>query len=74
MTAKRKSRTMARVTNRVKKAAKAVARTADEYVVAPIGKALGLAKKTRANGRTKPTSRRKSMPKKRALARSRQTG
>ena len=52
--AKKKVSTLDKVTRTVKKAAKAVAATADEYVVEPVGKALGLKKKSAAKRTTRP--------------------
>jgi hypothetical protein len=52
--ATKKLTTLDKVTRTVTKAAKAVAATADEYVVEPVGKALGLNKKKPAR---KPAAR-----------------
>jgi hypothetical protein len=41
----KKKNTLQKLTGNVKKAAKAIADTAGEYVVEPVGKALGLVKK-----------------------------
>jgi hypothetical protein len=49
--AKKKVGTLAKVTQTVKKAAKAVAAKAEEYVVEPVGDALGI-KKSRTSRRT----------------------
>ncbi len=49
--AKKKTGTLKKVGRSVKHAAKVVAATADEYLVEPVGKALGL-KKKRATKRT----------------------
>lgn len=43
--AKKKVSTLDKVTRTVTKAAKSVVATADEYLVEPVGKALGLTKK-----------------------------
>jgi KaiC/GvpD/RAD55 family RecA-like ATPase len=56
MATKRKTGTLATAGKKVKKAARAVAKTADEYVVDPVSRALGLKKKKKATGR-KTTAR-----------------
>jgi hypothetical protein len=49
--ATKKASTLKKVASKVTKAAKAVAATADAYVVEPVGKALGLGKKKPARKR-----------------------
>jgi hypothetical protein len=71
--AKKKASSVRKVTRGVVKAARAVAATADEYVVKPVGKALGLKKKparkkaaaskTGAKSRTATTSKKKTTAK-----------
>jgi DNA-binding protein HU-beta len=51
MATRKKTGTLTSVGRTVKKAAKAVAQTADEYVVEPVGKALGL------TGKKKPAKK-----------------
>jgi hypothetical protein len=54
MATHRKTGTLNKVGKTVKKAAKAVGKTTEDYVVKPVTKAMGLNKKTR--GKTKKTS------------------
>lgn len=68
MATKGKTSTMDKVTKKVKKAAKNVAKTADEYVVEPVGKALGLIKKS---PKRSVAGKKTSSSKKKAVARSR---
>jgi hypothetical protein len=51
--ARKKAGTLEKVAKTFKKAAKAVAATADEYVVEPVGQALGLKKAPKRATRTK---------------------
>jgi len=58
MATKRKKGALATAGKKVKQAARKVVETADEYVVDPVGRALGL-KKKKAGGR-KPAARTKA--------------
>jgi hypothetical protein len=59
MATKRKQGTLESAAKTVKKTAKGVARAADEYVVEPVGSALGLTGKKRAS-RSKSAAHKKS--------------
>jgi hypothetical protein len=54
---KKKGGTIEKVAQTVKDAARAVAVTADEYVVSPVGRALGLKKARASKQRPTPKSR-----------------
>jgi hypothetical protein len=69
----KKTGTFEKVTQSVKKAAKAVAATADEYVVEPVGKALGLKKPRKRSGHAKSRKTGIAAAKKRKPARARTT-
>ena len=69
MATRKKTGTLTSVGRTVKKAAKAVAQTADEYVVEPVGKALGLTgkkkpakKKAATSTAKKPAGRQRPRP------------
>jgi hypothetical protein len=57
MVTKRKPGTLAKVGKAVKNAAKTVVKKADEYVVEPVGKALGLTGKKKAAPKRKTASK-----------------
>lgn len=68
MATKRKTGTLAAAGKKVKKAAKAVAKKADEYVVEPVSKALGLKKKKATRKKAAAKSTAKKAPARRTAA------